>query len=174
MDPLTLSLLVSAGTAAAKGGIGAAQYFKGKKMAKGAKRPTYEIPSATEDYLKGAQSRALRTELPGQKAIEEKLGASTSTAIRQARESAPSAAALMATIGGVKAGEQEAMADVGIEAARYKDINEQRLQEALLTYGTAQDRAFDINKLQPYLETAEASEALKGHHHAAQNGKENP
>lgn len=162
MDPVTLSLLLSAGTAAVKGGIGAAQYAKGKKLAKGAQRPTYEIPQATEDYLKNAQAMALSSQLPGQKAIEEKIGASTASGIRAAREGASSSAGLMAAIGGLKGTEQSQMADVGIAGAQYQDANKQRLQQALLQYGTAQDKAFDINQMDPYYDKAKAAESLTG------------
>lgn len=161
MDPLTMSLLISGGVSAVKGITGAAQYLKGKKLAKNNVRPTYDIPSSVNEYLANARNNSNKG-LPGQNLIEQKLGASTASGVRQAQQGASSSAALMATIAGLKGSEQQGLTDIGIKSAEYQDINQQRLQEALLKYGNYQDKEFDINKQQPFEDNALAAQALKG------------
>ncbi len=161
MDPVTLSLLISGGTALAKTGIGAAQAAKGRKLAKGA-RPQAEIPSTVEDYLSNAKAAAASSQLPGQSAIEQRIGGSSASGIRAATEGASSSAGLMAGIAGIKGNEQNALADLGIAGAQMQDTNKQRLQEALLKYGSYQDQQFQTNKMDPYYEKAQAAQALKG------------
>ena len=162
MEPMTLALLMSAGTAAVKTGIGAAQAAKGKKLAKGAVRPEKEIPSAVEEYLANAKTMAANKRLPGQGALEQKIGASSASGIRQATQGASSSAALMAAIGGIKGEEQSQLADVGVKSAEFQDLNQQRLQDALLKYGGAQDDVFEANEMEPFKDEAAAAEALTG------------
>jgi hypothetical protein len=162
MDPVTLALLVSAGTAAAKTGIGIGQAAKGRKLAKSAVRPAYQIPSSVEDYLKNASAMAQTSTLPGQQLMEEKLSASTGAGIRSAEQGASSSAGLMATIAGLKGAEQEKLTDIGIAGAQYQDANKQRLQEALLKYGQFEDKAFDVNQMAPFYEKTEAAQAMTG------------
>ena len=162
MEPMTLALLMSAGTAAVKTGIGAAQAAKGKKLAKGAVRPEKEIPSAVEEYLANVKAMAANKRLPGQGALEQKIGASSASGIRQATQGASSSAALMAAIGGIKGEEQSQLADVGVKSAGFQDLNQQRLQDALLKYGGAQDDVFEANEMEPFKDEAAAAEALTG------------
>src|SRR3990167_1573892 len=162
IDPVTLSLLLSAGTAAVKGGIGAAQYAKGRKLGKGAIRPDYTIPQGTQDYLKNATAMAQQSQLPGQQLMEEKLASSTGSGIRAMEQGASSSAGLMAGIAGLKGNEANQMTDLNIAGAQQQDVNKQRLQEALLRYGAAEDKAFDINKMQPFQDKAQAAQAMQG------------
>lgn len=166
MDPVTLSLLLSAGTAAGtaavKGGIGIAQAAKGAKLAKSAKRPTATIPQSAQDYLKNATARAQENKLPGQQLMEEELAASTASGITSAQQGASSSAGLMAAIGGLKGIEQEKVGDLNIAGAEMQDRNKQALQEALLRYSGEEKEVFDINKMQPFKDTAAAAEGVKG------------
>lgn len=161
MDPISLSLLMSAGTSLIKGGVGAAQYLKGNKLGKGAIRPKYNIPSADNEYLANARANSVRG-LPGQDLIEQKLGASTASGIRQAEQGANSSAGLMATIAGLKGSEQAGLTDIGIKSAEYQDTNQQRLQEALLKYGNMQNNEFDMNQQKPFEDKMAAAQGLKG------------
>lgn len=161
MDPLTLSLLISGGTSLIKGGVGLAQTLRGSKLAKSAIRPKYNIPSSVNEYLSNARANSVRG-LPGQDLMEQKLGASTASGIRQAEQGASSSAALMAAIAGLKGSEQSGLTDIGIQSAGYRDANQQRLQEALLKYGDYQDKEFEMNQQKPFEDKAAAAQALKG------------
>ena len=153
---------MSAGTAAVKTGIGVAQSIKGKKLGKGLVRPTKEISSGMKAYLENAKAIATSSRLPGQTAIEQKIGASTAHGIRGLKEGASSAAGLTAGIAGLRGKEQEVLAGVGIAGAKIQDTNKQRLQEALLKYGKSEDELFQINEMTPFEEQAEAAESLTG------------
>jgi len=162
MDPLTLSLLVSAGTSAIKGGVGAAQALKGTQLGKRAVRPTFNIASSKKDYLNNAIMQAQLNQLPGQQLTEEKLSASTGAGIRAAEQGASSSAGLMATIAGLKGIEQEKITDLGIRGAEFGELKRDKLQEALWKYGGEEDQAFAYNKDEPYKNTAAAAQAMKG------------
>ncbi len=161
MDPVTLSLLASAGSSLIKGISGAAQKAKGNRMSRMA-RPQDEIPSAVNEYLNNAKAAAARSTLPGQDIIDQKIGGATAAGIRNATEGASSSAGLMAGIAGIRGNEQSAIADTGIAGAQMQDANKDKLQAALLKYGQYQDQQFQTNKLQPYYENAAAAQALKG------------
>ncbi len=153
--------MISGGTSLIKGAVGAGQVAKGAKLAKSAIRPKYNIPSAANEYLANARARSVQG-LPGQDLIEQKLGASTSSGIRQAEQGASSSAGLMATIAGLKGSEQAGLTDIGIKSAEYRDVNQERLQNALLRYGDYQDKEFDMNQQKPFEDKAAAAQALKG------------
>jgi len=161
MDPVTLSLITSAGIGAAKAGIGAAQAAKGKRLARGA-RPQKEISSSMNEYLSNAKSAAASSRLPGQDIIEQQIGGASASGIRAAQEGASSSAGLMSAIAGVKGNEQRALGDLGIAGAEMQAANKDKLQSALLKYGQAQDEQFDINQMQPFQDKAQAAQALKG------------
>jgi len=161
MDPVTLSLLASAGIGAAKAGIGAAQAAKGKRLSRGA-RPQKEISSSMNEYLSNAKAAAASSRLPGQDIIEQQIGGASASGIRAAQEGASSSAGLMAAIAGVKGNEQKALGDLGIAGAEMQAANKDKLQSALLKYGQAQDEQFDINQMQPFQDKAQAAQALKG------------
>ncbi len=158
MDPLTISLILSG----AKAGFGALQAHKGNKLAKQAVRPSYQIPSAVNQYLANAQTMAQNQRLPGQSAIEENISGSTAQGVRAAQESANNPAALMATIAALNANQNNALTDVGVKGAEMQQNNQMNLQGALQNYAGYQDKAFDINQMQPYQQKAAAATALKG------------
>lgn len=157
MDPLTISLLLSG----AKAGFGAIQAHRGNKLAKQAIRPTYNIPSAENNYLANAQAMAQNSRLPGQSAIEENIGGSTAGAIRAGQESGDPVAQ-MALLAGVNANQNQALTNVGVQGAQMQQQNKMNLQGALQNYAGYQDKAFDINSMQQFQDKTKAASALKG------------
>lgn len=162
MDPVTLSLLMSAGVGAIKSGFGAWQFGKGKRLEEENVRPEYQIPDEVFEALRSVQAQMQQFELPGQDLIEQNLSESTAGAIRSAREfSASPAAASQAAIQAY-ASEMRAKRDIGIEAADRQDRLKDTYREALAVLSGYRDKAFQINEMDPYQEAMAASSAMKG------------
>lgn len=144
-------------------GIAASQLIKGRKLKKSlGARPELTTPEAYTEALNQARMMASLSEMPGQGLMEQKLGASTASGVRQAESGASSSAGLMATIAGLKGSEQAGLTDIGIKGAEYKDLNQQRLQQALWKYGQEEKDQFFQNKFNPWAEKKEEAAALTG------------
>lgn len=125
------------------------------------KRPAFDIPSAANEALLRARYRALATQLPGQKQLENKLGAQTAGGIRFATETASSPVDALATGAAMIGKQQDTLGNLGVEAANMFDRNQQLLTNQLGSYATWQDKANEWNKYQPYLQAKQAEAALR-------------
>jgi hypothetical protein len=144
---------VAAGVASAQLTYGVYKKIKSDKAKKALvkpKNPTYDIPTAANDALANAQTAAGQTEMPGQRLMEQKLGAQTASGMRAMTEGAGSSAGLMAGIGAIRGNQMAGQADINQSAMSYQDLNKQRLQSALSEYGNYQDKAFQYNKIAPF------------------------
>ncbi|OHB99070.1 MAG: hypothetical protein A2Z57_04030 [Planctomycetes bacterium RIFCSPHIGHO2_12_39_6] len=178
MDPATLMMLsqVAGGSGGGGGadvggavggvfktGLGVAQFIKAKKLEKSlGKRPEYKTPEEIAQMLAIAKAKAAQTEMPGQNILEEKIGAASASGMRQATQASDSSAALMATIAGITGNEQEQLADVGVKASEYRDLQSERLKQSLMAVAPYKDQEFATNKMEPFKEKATAIESLKG------------
>lgn len=172
MDPATLMMLsqvageADIGGAAGgvfKTGLGVAQYIKAKKLEKTlGKRPAYKTPEEIAQMLALVKAGASQTELPGQGILEQKIGAASAEGVRQATQASDSSASLNAGIAGITGSEQDKLGDIGVEAANYRQMQQEKLKQALMATAPYKDKEFDINKMEPFKEKASAIEALKG------------
>lgn len=158
LDPLTMSLILSG----VKTGVGIYQGAQGNKLAKEAVRPTQEIPSAATAYLQNAQAQANNQRLPGQSALEANIQGNTAQTLRAGQESANNPAALMALASATNSNANNAMVNIGTEAAKMQRQNQLALGGAQQYYAGEQDKVFDYNKDQPYQQKLKAAMALKG------------
>jgi hypothetical protein len=171
-----VTLGVLGGVALAKGGVALHQRNKAKKLEKANARPDYEIPEAaneamgaSRDSLGVAQTMAAQNLLPGQERIEAKLGQGAAQAIGGVREAGGGGAGMMAAIAGINTNQNNAIADLGVRAAEFKQDNMRNLQGAYLDMANAhsmyagyQEKQWEWDKANPYLERAAAIRALKG------------
>lgn len=162
MDPLTISAILMGGKAAYELGTGISQGIKGKKMAEGAVRPQYQIPKSAQTALSNAEAMAASSMFPGQQRAEENIYGATSQALTSAKEASGSSADFLAGISGVAGAEQEALGGLATKALEYQDTNKQRLNEALMSMAPYEDKQFEINQYQPFIDQVNAARALKG------------
>lgn len=162
MDPMTLMLLLQGAKGAYTLGEGIAQQRKASKIEGSLQRPSYEIPSAAKAALENAKAMSLSSKLPGQSYAEGNIRSNTASAIRSATGAASGSADLLASITGIAGNEQAAFSDLAAKGADYQSMNKQRLNEALMSYAPYQEKAWDVNKYQPYEQGAAAVRALKG------------
>lgn len=155
MDPLTIGLLASIPSLA----LGAWQGIEGYNLGK-EKRPDYEIPSSIDAMLGLAENRASQRGLPGQAGIEQGIQTSTGRGASLLERTA-SGSQLLGGITDLVAGEQGQMLNLGIAGAQERLSADQALQQALTGYAQYQDKKFEINEMQPYLESRQQSLALK-------------
>jgi len=159
MVPSALIPLLLAGGKAALGGI---QALRGGQLAKGAKRPTYEIPSAVSEQVRIAKAQALNNRLPGQSAAEQAIQGSTQAGIRAAQETGPSNSSIMATIAALNANQNTASQNLATQGAQFQQGNIQNLQSTLGSLANYQDKKFEYNQQKPFEDKAAAAAALKG------------
>lgn len=153
MDPLTIGLIAGIPSLA----LGAYQAYQGYQLGQ-KKRPEYEIPGAIKSML-GMSERMATEGLPGEAAIRESITGSTSRGANLLERSAQGAQ-LLGGITDIVGSEQGQLTNLGVQSAQQKVLNQQRLQDALNTYAQYEDKQFEINELQPYLQAMQQAQAL--------------
>jgi hypothetical protein len=123
-------------------------------------RPQYEAPAAARESLNNARMLASMTRLPGQDQMEANLGQNSAQAISNVKDYAGGGVGAMAAVAGINQNQNQATADLGIQAANFRATNQKALQGSLNEFSGYQDKAFELNKFNPYLEKAAAIRAL--------------
>lgn len=150
-------------TAAVLGGLqsaaGIAQYAKGRQLAKGAVRPTYEIPKEIADNLSQAQMEALQGLPPEQvkqyvENVQRQVGFGL-TALGERKAGIAGLATL--TQQGTDAYKDLLSADAAARQANLRQLMNAREQMA-----GYKEKEFELNKLLPYQEQVQAAQAMTG------------
>jgi hypothetical protein len=124
------------------------------------KRPTYEIPESVQQALQISKNLSL-SGLPGVDLIEQQIMGQTSAGARAIGDSAQGAAEQLAAITGLYSQGQQNLGALGVQDAQAQLMNQQNLVEQLNQYGQYEDKKFEINKFQPYLQAMQAAAALQ-------------
>ena len=163
--PAVASALISAAPALLQIGQGVAQGVRAGKIK--AKRPTYSTPKEITDNLNtatGAYNAASAYGLPGQGRIENNMLKSQANALQAASTASPSAR--MGLVSAIDANSKNAMADLGMDAARFRQQNMDSTRMGLLSARQAlaayRDREFEINRMKPFTDAMAAKSALRG------------
>lgn len=123
-------------------------------------RPTYEIPQSQQEALE--ISRGLSTMgLPGLSATQGMMGEATSAGVRALRESGQDPASILAAVTGLYSQQQKQATQLGITDAQQRLANLAGLQGQLGVMAGYEDKAFDMNQWQPYMQAAQAAGALE-------------
>ena len=154
MDPLTIGLLAGIPSLA----LGTYQAIKGYQLGN-QERPEYEIPDSLKQMLGMAKTQASQTGLPGQSLLEQNIRGTTSRGAN-ILERSTQGSQLLGGISDLVTGEQQQMANIGIAGEQQNITNQQNLQNALSTYAQYEDKAYEINELQPYLQAMQQAQAL--------------
>ncbi len=161
IDPITLSLVASAVPAAVQGITGLIQNRKANRLASGLQDPVYDIPQSAVRALANAQNQSYSRQMSGQanlqNDLEQRQAASTSDVLRTATSGAEALAALTSlNQNGLMAQNQ-----IGFRAAQDYEARQNALRNQLGVMAGYEDKAFEINEMQPFLRDAAAASALK-------------
>lgn len=154
MDPLTIGLIAGIPSLA----MGAYQAIKGYQLGN-QERPEYEIPDSVKQMLGMAKTQASQVGLPGQSVIEQNISGTTARGAN-ILERSTQGSQLLGGITDLVTGEQQQLANIGIAGEQQNIANQQNLQKALNTYAQYEDKAYEINELQPYLQAVQQAQAL--------------
>lgn len=162
MDPLTMSMIIGGATQGFKIVDGIVQKKKGQRMLDNNERPVYETPDEINQSLAIAELNASRIGIDGQDMIEGQLDSNLGNLGRQAKDVSGSSAEALAAITGAYGQRSVQQMGLGVEGAQMADKRRERLKAALGLKAEYTDREFEINDMQPYLDTANAGSALVG------------
>jgi hypothetical protein len=125
------------------------------------KQPPFNIPQSQKDALGIAKQQASLYQIPGYRALTEKIGSQTASGYRYATETASSPVDALATASAMKDNENSALVNLGIEGKKYQSDNIRQLigQENIMSgYETMQQ---EWNTLDPYLRAKATESALR-------------
>lgn len=125
------------------------------------KRPTYTIPESLKAATTQAAQQAGATSMPGQDVYQQQLDSNFSNNIEAARQVTDDPNKLLASVGRGLNSKNRASQNLSAASSEYRDRANQRYQSMLMRKAAAEDRQFQINKMQPYLdESAERSRMI--------------
>lgn len=139
--------------------LGLNQYYKGKKMLKNNKRPTYEIPAEVQANLNQAQQMALQG-LPEEQKQQFLNNVQRSQAFSMSQ--AGSRKAGLAGLATINQQGQDAYGNMLSMDAQARMQNQGVLMNQRQNMADYRDQAFQINKLNPYYEKQAEGLAMQG------------
>ncbi|MFN8296740.1 MAG: hypothetical protein U0T69_11125 [Chitinophagales bacterium] len=144
-------------------GIGAKQMKEGKQLAKEleGKRPVLDLPQAfkeKEGYLRNA---AIANSMPGQTQMEQQVEGNTANQLRSIQDSAGSGIQALTAALVANNNQNKLLNQIGVESAQYQQQNKSNLYGLLGDKANLQQKMWEFNVLQPYLEKAQQAKALK-------------
>lgn len=161
LDPMTIGLLSKGVGQVAKTGTGVFQALQARKMAKGlGARPQYETPESAQQALELSAMRTMGG-MPGQEQAQGQIGAQAGRGYQEGTEISSSPAAAMAMAGNVTANAMQQTTQMAGQEAQYKSQAEQDYIAQLGQQAGYEEKEFDINKMQPFLDKADAIRRLK-------------
>lgn len=155
---MALPLLAAIPTAI-QTGTGIYQAVKGNQMARSMDRPEYEIPQGVLDNLTDAQIQAIRG-LP-QEQISLYLD-NVARSEQSALEAMSTRNAGLTGLSNVQQQSNDANRDLLSMNAQQRQINEKALMSARTDVAGYEDKAFQTNQMQPYLDMMQGAQAMKG------------
>jgi hypothetical protein len=162
MDPITLSLLLSAGPAIFQGIQGIKQTREGKEMQKNlGERPGYQIPDEAKRALALMQNLASSREMPGQASMQNMMDLQAQKAFGNASRAAMSSQDLLGVATNLGEQAQENQLNLGIQSAQNYQQRQQALQGALETMAGYQEKK-RADEQQNWYEKAQAAAAMRG------------
>lgn len=161
--PLPIAALagLAAIPGAAQAGLGIYQTIQANKYRKEFKRPTFETPPSIGKATELAKREALKTKLPGQDLIEQKLASKTAQGVSALKEAADSPVGVQAGVTRLVEGEQRALAGLKIGAEQMRSRQVLNLQRALGVEAGYELEAFKMNEFEPYM-NAQRTAAMMG------------
>jgi hypothetical protein len=157
--PFTATAIAGVAMGAVQAGIGIYQTYKGNQLAKNNIRPKYEIPDVIKQQLNTAELQAIEglPEQQRQNYIDSMLQQYT-TAISASNDRRGGLSSIASLQNSMNDSNKNLLA---MDAqARQNNINS--LQNTRSNYATYVDKQFELNQLNPFMEKAQAAQAMKG------------
>jgi len=146
------------------GGIYGYKAYKQKEQANELskhKRPEYDIPPAIREAVNNARLQAANPDLPGQSLMEQRLKSGTSTGIADLKNVSNNPNDLASNVARLYRAQQDQQNNLNIAGAQNYQANQGMLRNALGTLGQYQDKKWDYNQFQPYVNDKAAEAALR-------------
>ena len=144
----------------ARGIAGTVQMVKADKLRKKYPFPEYSIPNSQVESLDTARNLAYDPRLPGQSFIEQGIDRSLATGIRGIRETGMSGAERLSGINAGIGSQMDAYTNLAAQMAANANANYGNLQDSLSKMAGYEDKKWQLNKQQPYLDAMEAANRL--------------
>jgi hypothetical protein len=154
VDPITMMAL-------AQGGIGLAQMIGGA-LTKVPDRPKYQPAQATQQAVNMAERESNASVMPGYAQATQQINQNTANAVNTVAQNASSSSDIMNAAGAAQVRGNMSLSDLVRanmqDKARRKGVHLQTLGQL----AAEQNKAWQINEQQPYLDAAQARSALFG------------
>lgn len=161
MDPLTIASLIGAATSAVQGIWGIGQEMKAARLERENPRPTATMAPAIKELLGYSYARTLDRDIPGGEIYRNRIAGATASGIRAASAMGGGAEAYGALDRMVRGG-QEAYSDMAVKAAEQAYNAQGNYMSVLEGPAYQEQRRVDYwNKEMPYLQAAQAAQALR-------------
>lgn len=122
-----------------------------RALKKASERPVLEMPKGIGTNVKMYEMLSNSTRMPGQSAIEDRIGANTAASVNNLQQYATDSTQLISGLGQIQQNKNAATQNLGIEAAQLNLTAKDRLAGARETYADYENMIFNYNKNQPYL-----------------------
>ena len=161
MDPVTISALIGAATAAVKGISGLAQRNTAKRLERENPRPTATMSPYIKELLGYSRGRALDQDIPGGDIYRDRIAGATASGIRAASAMGGGAEAFGALDRMVQSGQRN-MTEMGIRAAQQRYDAQGQYMNVLQGPAYQEERRVDYwNREMPYLMAAQRASQLR-------------
>ena len=124
-------------------------------------RPEYNTPESQVQRLENAKREGY-SDLAGRSILEGNIAESTASGVSNVKDMASSSSGALQAVLGLKGQEQDQLTNLGLAAAQDRERKQAMLRGELGIDAQYQDKAFDMNEMQPYQDKASAIAALKG------------
>lgn len=158
MVKITQALLASAVSNLPGMVLGGSQLMKSNRM--NPVRPEYEIPESEKRALGVAEGLASQTRLPGQSAIEGRLDQTTANSLATIERMGYGGASDINAASRAYGNQQDKETELGVAAAGFNIQNQKNLEQALNKMAVYEDKQWQINEQQPFLDDSRAKAAL--------------
>jgi hypothetical protein len=159
IDPISL---ISFAPSILQGAGAIGQLIAGNKLAKNNERPMYEIPAAQQEALANARNLSYDRQLAGQDAMEAGLDEQLANTNAEIQNTASSSTDALGALIGANANRMRSQTALDTEAARDYERRQMALRGELGQMASFEDKKWQLNELNPFMDKAAASSALTG------------
>lgn len=162
MDPFTMMAIAQGIPALLQAGTGVAQFISGNRMRKDLVRPEYQIPAAAKAALGQARSLASSQEMAGMSQAENEMNQILSLGVQSAQQTAGSSSEALGAVTNMFANRMRQQNSLAGQAAQDYMRRQADVTQQLGNMATYQDKQWQLNEMQPFLDAAATASAMGG------------
>jgi len=160
MDPLTIAALIQGIPALAQGVTGVVQGIQGRNAKDNLVNPTYAPPQSAVDALGNARNQSYSMSMAGQGNMQNELEQRNASSVSDVLAGASSGVDALAALTAINRNTLGAQNQIGFQAANDYQRRQAELRQQLNNMAGYEDKAFEINTMQPFLRDSAAASAL--------------